>query len=121
MSANATRSTGNTIHHSLLSDLVVIFSLVPESGAGVSCLVVWPLELSVAMGAVSAGGLTEGRASGLWGKCVSAGITFADAVVTFGVVCFTTTTGGAVVGTLGASVFGAFVDGASGAGVVFTV
>lgn len=122
MSAKATRSTGNTIHHSLLSDLVVIFSFVPDSGAGLCCFVVWPLELSVAMGAVSAGSLTEGSASGLWCECVTAGIRFAGTVVTFGVaVCFTTTMGSTVVANFGASVFAAVVAGAGAAGVVFTV
>lgn len=75
----------------------------------------------MAMGAVSAGSLTEGSASGLWCECVTAGIRFAGTVVTFGVaVCFTTTMGGAVVTNFGASVFTAVVAGAGAEGVVFT-
>lgn len=121
MSAKATSSTGRTIHHNLLSDLVVIFSFVPESGAGGSCSVVWPLELSVAIGTVSAGSFTEGKASGLCGECVAAGIRFSAALVTVAVVvCLTTTIGAAVEVTLGASVFTGVVSGTDAAGVVFT-
>lgn len=122
MSAKATRSTGNTIHHSLLSDLAVTLSFVPGGGAGLCCFVVCPLELSVVMGSVTAGSLTEGGVPVLGSVSVTAGSTLCWPLVTAAAVVFlTTAVAAAVVGILGASVFAAVVTGAGAAIVVFTV
>lgn len=122
MSAKATRSTGNTIHHSLLSDLAVTLSFVPGGGPGLCCFVVCPLELSVVTGSVTAGSLTEGVVPVLGSVSVTTGSTLCWPLVTTGAVVFlATTVVGAVEGILGASVFTAVVTGAGAALVVFTV
>lgn len=120
MSAKATRSTGNTIHHSLLSDLADALSFVPDGVSGFCCFVVCPLELSVAMGGVSVGVLTEVGAPVLWCGPGTAGYPLVGALVTFGAVVCLTTIVGVVVANLGASVFAAVVTGAGAAVVVFT-
>lgn len=96
MSAKATRSTGNTIHHSLLSDFAVIFSFWPGWGPGLCCVAGCTLELLVAMRNLSVESLTEGDVPFPWCVSVSAGLPLVVGLifVTFEVViCLATMAG----------------------------